>query len=199
VRQLVNAIALVVIAACVNGCGKQPEGTAEPSPPSTEQAAAPAAPPPRRTLPNAEPAAPAALALDQMTKVDLAAGIASGETTIAVEDARFQASVSLVVDGNVDSFAVTNGVNPAEVTITLSHPIKLRAVRVYPIASPYDWAVEATPGGKRWLVEGVPERTWSQIDLPAAVETSVVRLEILRRERDDYVHVGEIELYAEPK
>jgi hypothetical protein len=48
------------------------------------------------------------------------------------------------------------------------------------------------------MIEGAPDSAWSQLDLQEAVSTSVVQLEILRRERDDYVHIDEIELYTNP-
>jgi hypothetical protein len=48
------------------------------------------------------------------------------------------------------------------------------------------------------MIEGAPDSAWSQLDLPEPVSTSIVQLEVLRRERDDYVHLDEIELYTQP-
>ena len=118
--------------------------------------------------------------------------------TIATNDTRFQDAITWLVDGDVANMAITNSTNPVDVTITFTNPTPLRAARAYLAGSRYDWVIEPAPGEGRRLAENVPERTWSQIDLPGPVETSVVRLEFLRLERDDFVHVSEIELYAEP-
>ncbi len=101
-----------------------------------------------------------------------------------------------MIDGDPDNLLKTDGVNPLVVTMTFREPIQLRAAQAYMAASPYDWVLEAQPGEERLLAANVPERQWTQISLPAAVETNVVRIEILRLERDDYVHANEIELYG---
>ena len=194
-----HATALSLLLVAVLACGGDAPTTAEkPSSPPGAEPERKAEPAPRRTLPDADPAPPAALALDQLERLDLMGGLTTGEVSIAANDERIQQSIALVGDGNVETMAVSNSINPAELTITLRRPIRLRAARVYLAASSYEWVVEPVPGEGRLMAVAKPERTWSQIDLPEAVETSVVRLELLRLERDDYVHVNEIELYQEP-
>jgi hypothetical protein len=155
-------------------------------------------PPSRRTLANAESAEPGTADLEQLERVDLRAGLSAGQITIESNDGRVRQTVDVLVDGNVETLAVSDQTNPLELTVTLDRPVRLRAVRVFPIGSSCDWVLEPLPGEGRRLAQGVPERVWSQIDLPAPVDTSVVRLEVLRLERDDFVHVGEIELFTEP-
>jgi hypothetical protein len=193
--------AIVLLTSAVVACGAEetPDTPVESAPTAPEAAAAAPPPPPvRRTLPDAEPAGAPALAIETLEKVDLAGGHASGEVTIAANDARVQTGIAVLSDGNLESLVVGSGINPLELTITLRRPIRLRAARVFPAGSPYDWVLEPMPGQERLIAQSVPERAWSQIDLAGVVETSVVRLEILRLERDDYVHVNEIELYVEP-
>jgi hypothetical protein len=194
----IQSLALLLFVSFLLACGGGSEPATDQSAASRQESAPPPPPPPRRTLPNAEPAAPATLTLDRLSKVDLAGGLTSGETKIEANDERFQSSITVLVDGDPDSMAISAGTNPLDVTVTLPAAVRLRAARVQVVGSHYDWVVEPVPGEGRLRLENVPERTWSQIDLPQAVETSVIRFEFLRLERDDYVHIGEIELHSEP-
>jgi hypothetical protein len=196
------ASTLVVLAFLISACDVQ--RGAEPATPKSEESAPEAkasrrkqeaAPPPRRSL-EGEPAPAEAVALESLQRIDLAAALSNGELTIEVNDASAKPSIPAMIDGDPDNLLKTDSVNPLLVTLTFRAPIQLRAARAYMVASPYDWLLEAQPGEQRLLATNVPDRQWSQISLPAAVETSVVRIEILRLERDDYVHANEIELYG---
>jgi len=195
---------LIVLAFLATACDVQ--RGAEPATPKSEDPAPKArasrkeqaAPPPRRSL-EGQPAPADAVPLESLQRIDLAAALSNGELTIEVNDASANAAVPAMIDGDPDNLLKTDSVNPLLVTMTFRAPIQLRAARAYMAASPYDWLLEAQPGEQRLLATNVPERQWSQISLPAAVETSVVRIEILRLERDDYVHANEIELYAPAK
>jgi hypothetical protein len=195
------ASTLVVLAFLSSACDVQ--RGAEPATPKSEEAAPqakasrkqPAAPPPRRSL-EGQPVTAEAVALESLQRIDLAAALSNGALTIEVNDPSAKASIPAMVDGDPDNLLKTDSVNPLVVTLTFRDPIQLRAARAYMAASPYDWLLEAQPGKQRLLATNVPDRQWSQISLPAAVETNVVRIEILRIERDDYVHANEIELYG---
>ena len=193
---------LVVFALLISACDVQ--RGAEPAAPKSEESDSgaakaarkqPAAPPPRRSL-EGKPAPAEAVALDSLQRIDLAAALSNGELSIEVNDPSAKAAIPAMIDGDPDNLLKTDGVNPLVVTLTFREPIQLRAARAYMAASPYDWVLEAQPGEDRLLSANVPERQWSQISLPAAVKTNVVRVEILRLERDDYVHANEIELYG---
>jgi hypothetical protein len=193
-RKLGPALALIGLVA---GCGDS-RSAAPGAPPTAPPPQAAAATEHRVTLAHGRAVAPGQLALDRLQKVDLAQELSSGSLTVDANDPLFPPRFPVLVDGDVKSLARSENINPLILTLTFSEPKKLAAARMHPAGSPYDWLIEPTPGGDRLMVEGAPDSTWSQIDLPSPVETSVVRLEILRRERDDYVHVDEIELYSKP-
>lgn len=160
--------------------------------------AAPAAAAPRRTLPHGQAATAGQAALDRLTKIDLAQEQSSGNLTVEANDPAFTPRFSVLIDGDVKSMTRSEGVNPLILTLTFREPKTIAAARIFPAGSSYDWLIEPTPGGPRPMLEAVPDSAWSQIDLDPPQATSVVRLEILRRERDDFVHVNEIELYSKP-
>ena len=56
------------------------------------------------------------------------------------------------------------------------------------------WSLLVGPDDVRSLVK-VPSDTWSRMDLPTAVNTQRVTLEIARPDPDDFVHVNEVEFY----
>ena len=195
-----RSLATLLVLAAMAGCDLQRGAeTAEAKPERAAPGGNAAAPPPpaRRSLPGTA-VAPGTAALEGLERVDLMAGLSTGAITIEVNDPGLQASVAALVDGSTDSLLKTDGINPLEITVTLPQPIRLRGARAYLAASTYDWVLEPIPGGERLVASGVPERAWSQIDLPEPVETTVIRIEALRLERDDYVHANEIELYTDP-
>jgi hypothetical protein len=136
--------------------------------------------------------------IEGLEKLDLAAGRRSGRLTIRVNDPALPPRLDAILDGNTTTLSRTENVSPLVLRLILNPPIRLRAARVYPSYSSYAWVLEPTPGGDRLLIREAPAEAWSAIELDAAVETGEVRLEILRLERDDYVHVNEIELWVEP-
>jgi hypothetical protein len=152
----------------------------------------------RAYLPNAQAVASGDTALGDLEKIDLAHEQSSGNLTVEANDPLFPPRVPTIIDGDTTSMTRSEGINPLILTLTFREPVSLAAARLYPAGSPYDWLVEPTPGGPRLMLEGAPDSAWSQLDLPEPVTTTVVQLEILRRERDDYVHLNEIELYTKP-
>ena len=154
--------------------------------------------PHRPQLANAKAVTPGDSRLDVLSKVDLAHEQSSGNLTLETNDPQFAPRAPAILDGNVASMSRSEGVNPLILTLTLREPLSLAAARVYPAGSTYDWLLEPSPGGPRLMVENAADSAWSQIELSEPVSTSVIQLEILRRERDDYVHLTEIELYTKP-
>jgi hypothetical protein len=201
-KRLANALAVALVSillvslfAC--GGGESTPAAAEGEvAPADAAADAPPPPPTRRRL-DGDPAAAGTATLDSLQKIDLKTALSAGQLTVESNDPRFQVSTDLAVDGKNDTLLVGGGMNPVELTLTLDRPVKLRAARATFAGSPHDWVIEPVPG-QRHLVANAPEHDWSQIDFDPAVDSGVVRFEFLRLERDDYVHVGEIELYAEP-
>jgi hypothetical protein len=134
--------------------------------------------------------------LEGRTRIDLRAERASGTVTITTNDPAVDPKIETMLDGSVHSLVRGEGINPLVITFIFARPIALRTARVVLAGSTYDWTLEA-PVGDRRTVNEIPERVWSQIDLPEAVKTTGVRIEALRLERDDFVHVNEIELWVE--
>ncbi len=186
---------LVTLAVATIGC-LEPEETGGARGNSPAAAGAPAQPLSRPKLESATVVEAGTADLTDLRMMDLGEGLAAGNVRIEPNDPSVIPAVRLIVDGNVESLIKSNVINPLVITIDLAEEISLAAVRVYPVGSPYDWLVEALPGGPRYMLRGVPERAWSQLDLPEAVTTSIVRLEVLRLKRDDYVHLNEVELYS---
>jgi hypothetical protein len=152
--------------------------------------------PVRSSLPNATPVVASSEPIEGLTRLDLAQLRNAGELAIEVNDDNVVPKLQNLFDGDVESLIKTESINPIVIVLKFEHPIDLRAVRVVLAGSPYDWVLELRPG-ERHLLSRVPERTWSTIELPEAIETEAVRIEALRLERDDYVHVNELELWAE--
>lgn len=150
------------------------------------------------TLPDATTVGAGDFELEGLARIDLRAAREASKLRLETNDPSIEAELGKILDGDRESLVRTNSINPLVMTFTFAQPIKLRTARVYLVGSPYDWLLEAKEGD-RLLSRGVPERVWSQIDLPATVATKVVRIEALRLLRDDVVHVSEVELWVESK
>jgi hypothetical protein len=97
-------------------------------------------------------------------------------------------------DGNEETLVRTESINPLVVTLTFTEPIKLKAVRVISTYSDYSWSL-TTDGGERLIIDSVPDGVASVLVLPAPVTAKKISFEVLRKLRDNYVHVNEIELF----
>lgn len=97
-------------------------------------------------------------------------------------------------DGSDESLMRSDGINPLKVTISFTEPIKLRGARVLSTYSDYNWSM--TPeGGERLVIESIPEGVSSVLILPAPLPTKKLSFEVLRKTRDNFVHLNEIELF----
>lgn len=128
------------------------------------------------------------------TALDLPAALAGAALTIAVNDPVFPPRLGHLFDGDTSTLSRTEDVNPLVMVFRFAEPIALVGVRLFPSYSTYDWSVRPAPEEPRYLLRQAAEEEWSRIDLPEPVETREVRLRIRRLQRDDYVHVNEVEL-----
>lgn len=97
-------------------------------------------------------------------------------------------------DGNEETLVRTDGINPLKMSFVFVEPIKVRGVRVLSTYSDYNWSFTAD-NGERLVLESIPEGVSSVLVLPAPVTAKSITIEVLRRTRDNYVHVNEVELY----
>lgn len=102
--------------------------------------------------------------------------------------------VSNAFDEVESSLAKSEGTNPFTFTFEFTSPINLKATKVLSTYSDYGWAVEAE-GSPRIVVDTVIEGQWSTAAWPEGIKTKTVKVEVLRKARDNYVHLNEIELY----
>jgi hypothetical protein len=125
-------------------------------------------------------------------------GPRAGRLTIDVNDPMFVARLDPLFDGDTATLSRTESVNPLVITFRFPVPVHLTAVRILPSYSSYEWSVEVGRAFRAMLVRAAAPDVWSAIVLPEDVETDTVRVTLRRLERDDYVHVNEIELWASP-
>ncbi len=135
--------------------------------------------------------------IGELERVDLAAAWSEEAVRIEISDEAFLVRVDGVFDGNVRHSMVSGGTNPLVITLTFPEPIRVKVARIFPSASPNDWTFRPHPSHQVLLAPRVPPDTWSYIALPEAISTSEVRFEVLRLERDNFVHLNEIELFVE--
>lgn len=100
-------------------------------------------------------------------------------------------------DGNVTTLYRTDGVNPIVLDFEFGEPVNLKTIRIYPSYSSYDWAVYINEQERGIIIRSVPSEQWSRLDLEKPTKTKKVRLEVLRIERDNYVHLNEVEMYTQ--
>lgn len=113
---------------------------------------------------------------------------------VAIESAAAGKDANRLFDGDDATVVRTENINPLKITLTFVEPIKLKAARMLSSYSDYNWSM--TPeGGERMIIESIPDGVISVLVLPTAVTTKKVTFEVLRRTRDNFCHVNEIELF----
>jgi hypothetical protein len=152
----------------------------------------------RRVLSGGVEMAPVATIGQPHHRIDLARARRSGDVEVATNDATLEQQLGPLFDGNTRSLVRTEEVNPLFLTFTFRTPVALRGVRVFPSYSSYDWALQTGPDAEWLVIRDASSQSWSGIELERSVETGTVRVELLRRQRDDFVHVNEIEIWVEP-
>lgn len=113
---------------------------------------------------------------------------------VTIESAAAGKDANRLFDGDDATVVRTENINPLKITLTFVEPIKLKAARMLSSYSDYNWSM--TPeGGERMIIESIPDGVISVLVLPTAVTTKKVTFEVLRRTRDNFCHVNEIELF----
>jgi len=118
-------------------------------------------------------------------------------------------------DDNIDSVYVSDGINPAYIQIEFPYDtsVKLSKIKVFLGQNGYsnidinNWWVEAADSisdledksGTYQLI--VPERrdvdgNWDEAILDSPIEKKIIRIYVNRVVGDDYVHIGEVELWG---
>jgi hypothetical protein len=92
------------------------------------------------------------------------------------------------------TLAKSEGVNPFRFTLDFATPRTIKAVRVLSTYSDYSWAIQSD-SGQRFVVDMVIEGEWSSVAFPEGLKTKQLIVEVLRKVRDNYVHVNEIEVF----
>lgn len=128
----------------------------------------------------------------EFKKVNVLDLVASGKATI--ESASVGGDKHEFFDGSDESLLRTDGINPLKLTVSFNDPIKLRGVRLLSTYSDYNWSMTAE-GGERLVVESIPEGVASVLVLPAPLATKKITFEVLRKTRDNNVHLNEIEIF----
>jgi hypothetical protein len=101
---------------------------------------------------------------------------------------------TLVYDEIETSLVKSNDINPLKVTFEFPAARTLKAVKVLSTYSDYGWAIEVDGGG-RLVVDAVIDGEWSTIAWPEGIKAKKIAVEVLRKMRDNYVHLNEIEIY----
>lgn len=125
-------------------------------------------------------------------KINVLDLVAAGKAKI--ESASLGGDGHEIFDGSDESLLRTDGINPLKLTVTFTEPIKLRGARVLSTYSDYNWSMTAE-GGERLVVESIPEGVSSVLILAAPIATKKISFEVLRKTRDNVVHMNEIEIF----
>lgn len=125
-------------------------------------------------------------------KLDLTALRDDGE--LAVSANVVTGGLGMVFDEREDTLAKSEGVNPFKVTFEFKSPRTIRAVRVLSSYSDYSWAFQPDQGD-RLFVDTIIDGEWSTITWPEGTPVRRVTVEVLRKYRDNFVHLNEIEFY----
>lgn len=125
-------------------------------------------------------------------KINVLDLVAAGKAKI--ESASLGGDGHEIFDGSDESLLRTDSINPLKLTVTFTEPIKLRGARVLSTYSDYNWSM--TPeGGERLVLESIPEGAASVLILTVPIATKKISFEVLRKTRDNVVHMNEIEIF----
>jgi hypothetical protein len=126
-------------------------------------------------------------------RINLSELLESGELLVSsnVPNSR---DLPLAFDEVEDTLSKSEGINPFKVSLEFKAPRTVRAIRVLSTYSDYGVAVELA-GAERLTVDTVIDGQWSTISWPDGIKRAKVTVEVLRKVRDNYVHLNEIELY----
>jgi hypothetical protein len=175
----------------VEGLAASGEDGSEPVEPDTDADV-------RRVLSGGVEVAAVKSTVEGLRRIAVAPARRSGDIDVVTNDSSLDHQLGPLFDGNTRSLVRSEKINPLFVTFTFRTPVSLKTVRVFPSYSSYDWGLQAAPEAEWLVIRNASGQAWSALELQNAVRTEVVRVELLRRQRDDFVHLNEIELWTEP-
>ncbi|MCF7848594.1 MAG: hypothetical protein K9M45_07075 [Kiritimatiellales bacterium] len=116
--------------------------------------------------------------------------------------------ISNVFDGDTNTIARSASINPMVITLAFDHPRTFTQLRTFFHAGVNRWRVDAADsaadldagtgsflGLVDWKTDG--EWAWSASMVATQAPRSILRFQINRLTGDDYVHLNELEVYAE--
>ncbi len=201
---LLSALSLTILTACEYAFKDDPppspteeeipadEEENEPEDAEPAERKRPADPDVRPTLPPGKPYQGATSLPQGAKRLDLLNLQATNAATLTTNT---NESVTGLFDGADDTLLRTPNINPLDTTITFTQPTKLKALRVRSTYSDFAIAVQVD-GGERIILDPIPEGDWGVIVWATPVTAKKVLVQTLRKVRDNYVHVNEIELYS---
>jgi hypothetical protein len=201
---LLSALSLTILTACEYEFKDDPppsnteeeipadEEENEPEDAEPAERKRPADPDVRPTLPPGKPYQGATSLPQGAKRLDLLNLQATNAATLTTNT---NESVTGLFDGADDTLLRTPNINPLDTTITFTQPTKLKALRVRSTYSDFAIAVQVD-GGERIILDPIPEGDWGVIVWATPVTAKKVLVQTLRKVRDNYVHVNEIELYS---
>lgn len=128
----------------------------------------------------------------KVKKLDLTTLVESGGLTVTSNVPGVDLSGAF--DERDDTLAKSEGRNPFKLTFEFSAPRTIKAVRVLSTYSDYSWAFHPDPG-ERLFVDTIIDGEWSTIAWPDGVKVKRFHVEVLRKYRDNFVHLNEVEIY----
>lgn len=139
-----------------------------------------------------------------LEKLDIAALLQSGETTLEIDGRLFTNSnhnddfkeVAEICDGKEATLFKSHS-EPLSVKITFRQPVELWTVRMLASHAPfgYKMTVRLDSDDNGYSLQEIKSSKWGTLGLPKADATHHVTIEIYRI-RSDYVHLNELELYV---
>jgi hypothetical protein len=102
--------------------------------------------------------------------------------------------ISLAFDEREDTLSKSEGINPYRLTFEFSAPRTIKGIKVLSSYSDYAWAFQPE-AGERLVVDTVVDGSSSTMAWPEGVKCSRFYVEVLRKMRDNFVHLNEVEVY----
>lgn len=129
----------------------------------------------------------------KLKRINLASLVEEGVLKVTT-DAPGVRDLGNVFDEVETTLSKSEGSNPYIVIFQFDKALLIKGAKVLSTYSDYGWAVELE-GSPRLVVDNVIEGQWSEVSWPEGVRTKTVKVQVLRKVRDNYVHLNEIELY----
>lgn len=131
-----------------------------------------------------------------LKKLNLQQMLLTNQVAAQANEPVFFNRLPMLFDEITDDANRSEEVNPLILVLRFTAPQKIKTVRTFPSHATHHWVLYTGEEGQGLMIRDAPQDDWSRIDLPEPVETKYVRIEVLRIERDDYVHLNELEIYV---